>query len=254
MVGPMPDEVVGDDSGIALDANLRRKLAVEARLRREITDQLLRDLCEAEREATPRGAALFALAKVGMFVREISALDRDLGRFSGPAPDGVLFSLAHALAGLNEGTVDPIVAPATEPRRRVVDAAEDKHQGIRVGPTANVQLDRAAAAAAVEILMLAGRARKAAAQEVAKALTGASVLADIKGEPWRVIARWRDEIVARGEKREFPAMMGQDADYATQAAGRFNYLAGEARRWLDGGGAPADLVKLAHGQLDRMAG
>ncbi len=250
----MPDEVADHDSGIALDANLRRELAIEARLRRELTDQLLRDLCTTEKEANPRGAALFALAKVGMFVRNLAALDRDLGRFSGPAPDGKLLSLAHALAGLNEGTVDPIVAPATEPRRRVVDAAEDKHQGIRLGPTANVLLDRAAAAAAVEILMLAGRARKAAAQEVAKALNGAPVLADIKGEPWRVVARWREEIVAREEKRQFPAMVGQDVDYATQAAGRFNLLVGEARRWLDGGGAPAALVKLAHGQLGRMPG
>jgi hypothetical protein len=246
----MTDEVGGDDSGIAL----------EARLRREITDQLLRDLAEAEvgramhegRTTHERGAVLLALAKVGICVQRITALERDLGRFSGPVPDGGLHRLGRALAGLDEGTVDPILKPATEPRRRVVDAAEDKHQGIRAGPTANVLTARATAAAAVEILMLAGRSRKAAAQEVSEILKGSSVLASIKGEEWAAVARWREEIKERGEKREFPDMLGQGVDLPTQAAGEFNFFVGVARRWLDAGDAPERLVKLAHDLLVRL--
>jgi hypothetical protein len=114
----MPDEVAGDDSGIALDANLRRKLAMEARLRREFTDEFLRDMSQADAamRSGKRGAAQFAVAKAALFVQRLAALDRDLGRFSGPAPDAVLARLAHALAGLEEGLDDPILKPADDRR------------------------------------------------------------------------------------------------------------------------------------------
>jgi hypothetical protein len=249
MDGSMTDEVGDDDISVAREARAR-----EARLRREITDQLLIDLCQADAamRLDERAAVQFAVARIGMFVRGVAALDQGLGRFTDPVPDAALLRLGHALAGLNEGTVDPIVARAPEPSRRVVDAAEDKHQGIRLGPTANVELDHATAAAAVAILMLAGRARQAAAQEVVKALNDAPVLADIRGVPWRVVARWRDEIVKRAEKRASPAMVGQDVDYTTQAAGQFNSLVGIAECLKQDGAPPKILVKLAHDLLGRM--
>jgi hypothetical protein len=247
----MTDEVGDNDISVAREVRAR-----EARLRRELTDQLLIDLCQADAamRLDGRAAVEFAVARISMFVQGIVALDQGLGRFTDPAPDEALLRLCHALAGLKEGTIDPIVAPASEPSRRVVDAAEDKHQGIRLGPTANVLIDRATAAAVVEIFMLAGWPRKSAASEVAKALTGAPVLAGIKGEPWRVVARWREEIGELGEKREFPDIVGQGqmVDYRTHAAARFNFFVGEVRRLKQDGAPPETLVRLAHGLLGRM--
>jgi hypothetical protein len=254
----MPDAGAGDDSGIALDANLRRKLAVEARLRREITDEVLRGLAKADAamRSGKRGAALLATAEVLKFVGRLAALDRDLGRFSCPAPDMTLARIAHALAGLEEGTVDPILVPDKERRRRVVNAAEDKYQGNRAGSTANVLAGHATAAAAMTILMLAGCGRKDAAQQVVDILKDTPLLADSEGEPWRTVARWRDEIVKRAkeEKRKLPDMQGQGVDFRAETVGRFNYLIGEAQRLEQDGAPPEALVRIAHDLLDHGLG
>jgi hypothetical protein len=217
----------------------------------------LRDLQQAERGSNPRDAALFGLARVGMFVQEGAAHLRALGRFSGPAPDEVLRRLARAIAGLNEGTIDPILAPALD-RRSTVDAQTGKSRGLRPGLAPHDLAGRATVAAAAEILQLAGYARKVAAQEVAKALRGHPLLSDIKDEPWHAVSRWRDEIKARArrraERRELPDMLGQPADYRTQAVGQFNYLVGEARRLKQDGAPPEVLVKIARDQLDHGLG
>ncbi len=242
----MTDEVGEDDTGIAL----------EDRLRRKIIGQLLRDLqmADATMQSGDHGAPLFAVVKAGQAVRRLAELDVELGRFAGPAPDGVLLRLAHALAGLSEGTVDPMLKPAKKRRRRVVDAAEDKHQGVRAGPTANVLTARTTAAAAMELLMLAGRHLEDAASEVADILKSDPALAASRGKPERVIARWREEIMALGEKREAPAMVGHDVDFRRRAAGQFNFIVNETKRLVDAGAPPALLVEVAHGQLDHGMG
>jgi hypothetical protein len=251
----MPDEVAGDDSGIALDANLRRKLAREARLRREITDEFLRDMFQADASmrSGKRGAAQFAAAKTALFVQRLAALDRDLGRFTGPAPDMVLARIAHALAGLEEGLDDPILKPADD-RRSVVDAETGLRRGVKVGLAVNVEVARATAAAAIEILMLAGLALTAAAQEVAKILRDHPLLAGTTAKPAREVARWREEIKKRSKKRELPDMRGQSIDFRTQAAGQFNFLVGEAKRLKQDGAPPEALVRIAHDLLGQGLG
>ena len=254
----MPDEVAADDSSIALDENLRRKLAREARLRRELTDGFLLGLTKADTamRAGSRGAPLLAVVEVLKFVGRLSTLDRDLGRFSEPAPDITLARLAHALIGIEEGTVDPILEPNKERRRRVLDAAEDKYQGNRAGHTANVLAGRATAAAAMEILMLAGRGRKEAAEEVAKALKSTPLLADSTGEHFRVVERWRDEILKweKEAKRELAAGRGKNAGFRNETVARFKYLVGEAERLEQAGATAPQLVKIAHDQLDHGLG
>ncbi len=240
----MTDEVAADDSGVA----------PEDRLRRELTDQLLRDMCLAERATNLQDAALFAAAKFGNFVDRLADLERSLNRFTGPTPDRVLFRLAHALAGLDEGTVDPILVPADN-RRSVVDATTGKRRrGQRPGLAVNVEVARATAAAAMRILMLAGRGRKAAAQEVTKILRDRPLLTARTGEPWRVVARWREDIMKLSEKRELPDMLGQNVDFRTYAAGQFNFLVGQASRLKRDGATPEALVRLAHDQLDHGLG
>jgi hypothetical protein len=150
---------------------------------RELTDQLLRDMCIIERRTPEREAALSAVATFGMFIHRLAELEQRRGRFTNEIPETVLFRLGHALAGLDEGTVDPILKPAIERRSRVVDAREDKRQGIGAGPTVNILVARATAAAAMDLLMFAGRTRKDAACEVADILKDDPVLANSRGEP-----------------------------------------------------------------------
>lgn len=150
--------------------------------------------------------------------------------------------------------MDPMLVPAMDRRMRVVDSEAGKRQGIRAGLTANVLTARATIAAAMQILMLAGQKREVAAREVASILKSNSVLANCKGEPWRVVARWREEIMAQAQKRELPDI-DSGADYRVRAVGQFNSVVSITTRMFEAGSITCvDLVRIAHAQLDHGLG
>lgn len=213
-------------------------LLLELRLRREMDDRLLRGLSRADARLSieGRGAWLFTQTHFSEHVRELAALEQSLGRFHFPAPDQTLHRGTIAIAGLDEGLIDPLVEVNDEQRRRVVDAEEDKHHGISPGTGPNELLDRATAAGAMHILHKnAGRKRPVAALEVANPLADSRLLAKSKGKsgPGKVVERWRDEINKQAEKRDIREMRDQNVDDPrTLAAGHYNYLINEAQREL----------------------
>jgi hypothetical protein len=147
---------------------------------REMRDGLAHD---------PRAATVGGLSAVAGFLDRVAQQRRAAGQDVPQDLADPFLRLAGALVGLEEGAVDPLLAPAKPPNRPPVPFA--------------VAYARAQAAAAMSALMHVNYSREAAARFVAQHLWGSPLLADAdaEGEVWRVVAWWRDEIVAPRKKR-----------------------------------------------------
>ncbi len=94
----------------------------------------------------------------------------------------ILDRLALALIDLQHGTVSPVLKPNKSFNRPPLPL--------------HVQIARGYAAAAVEILHLAGISIELAAKKVAKHIEGREELSGIDRASWKAVQRWRADIVS----------------------------------------------------------
>ena len=127
-----------------------------------------------------QGAARAVLSVVKFLglagVRE--SVEEGVRSFERAAP---LVGLVAALADLDEGIATPMLTRAkagNAPGTRMLD-----------------RFSRAQAASAMECLIRCGLSRRDAAGEVAKGIEGRSYAQGYDRELWRVVARWRDDVL-----------------------------------------------------------
>lgn len=166
-----------------------------------------------------RESVIRALTATTAFIAAASsrlplAQSLEVARLSAP-----FVTLATCLYELADGAVHPMIAPGKVQNRRVISNV------IRMG--------RAALAAAMELLVLSGVSRTAAAKLVASWTEGADVYAGSKRAPWIAIAAWRDDI------RTAPDRVSLD-EWGKHRRARpdvvvFDYWIGEARLRVDRG-------------------
>jgi hypothetical protein len=137
------------------------------------------------------------------------------------------FVLASALNDLKTGAVNPLIRPAEVHNRRVLPSS------VRIG--------RANAAAALELLIMAGASRIDAAKHVASKLKGSVLFEGGRRSDWKAVVSWRDEIrasdyrVALDDWKHHP--------HARSDVVVFDHYVGEARRLFDRGEWDANGLK-----------
>jgi hypothetical protein len=173
----MPDEVAGNHSDLlALGRALLER-------QQEVDDKLATDAHAAVKDA---------LMLQVLFLKDLSCyLAAPLAPRA--VPGAALVRLLAAHDDLESGIVDPVLHPkATTPRG-----------GNKLSLMA--RLERVPLAVSMQLLMQAGRLREAAAKEVVQMLGNRrTIFAGHGGSPWRLVARWRDEL---GEDPDLKQML-----------------------------------------------
>ena len=155
----------------------------------ELVDKLLRDLTRpvtrkhGNLSNQKREEAIALLNTLNMFLMELSNCQFVSGDVSNII--GTLNLLSLSLRDLRQGSVAPILKPERAYNRSLL-------------PT-YIRITRAHAAAAMEALIRAGMKRPAAAQDVAKQISGWDniLMSSSASPPWKSVSRWRDELKIR---------------------------------------------------------
>jgi hypothetical protein len=190
-------------------------------------------------ENNQREGVRAAIASLGIFVTKISH-HGDVPGLSQARLDDMLGHLSLALAGLDQGSIDPLLAHNAEARRRSVDAEQDKKRGRKPGMSLQEQMQRAVVAASLHGLYKAGFKLEQAAVIVVRELKGSPLLAGAAGRPSSAVRRWRTDITDASEKRCL-SQMPHDAPPGKMAAGAYNEMVAGMERRL-AAGAPKRMV------------
>lgn len=223
---------------------------------RRLTDDLLQQMIAARGALAKdeRAACILALTAAGAFVHRLAERERRLRGFHGPSPDEPLTRLIKALQSLEHGAVDPLLEPNSGPRITSSAEGDSTVRGRRPRLTANVLEARAMISSAISLLMMAGRSGRDAAAAVAALLKDEPILAASSGQPLRTVMRWREDILALGERLDL-AEMDAEVSPERMAAAKYNFVLASVRRLLDAGACqPADLEKMALQQLQHGRG
>jgi hypothetical protein len=165
--------------------------------------------------------------------RALEATLRSIMKFSvHKAPDGVprvvpgaaLARLIAAHDDLERGIVDPVLQPKPEARRK------GNYLPLMT------ELLRVAPAAAMQLLINAGRNNEPAAREVVRMMgENHPMFADLDGERWRIVARWRTEILSGDDpdtKQKFDDYLQFVTNFLRDKEGTADDLVGMARLML----------------------
>jgi hypothetical protein len=199
-------------------------------------DDLVLDLLNAMRvademlEEHPRAAVRHSQTEVLRFLIQAGCHRRDLGLAPAAShlPGDAVARLVMAFENLEQGLVDPVLAPSEE-----LETNHGRHALLLKD-----RADRVRPALVMELLMMAGYGTKKAAQEVARLLKGDPILTDVGGDHAAAITRWR-HVIKRGSADAWDTEM-------------FNVLLATAKLTVqDHGGTAVDFIKLAPGLLGR---
>lgn len=208
---------------------------------RVLVARLLGGLLAARRvyEGDQRAGVQAAIASLGIFVTAVSGRG-GVANLNLAGLDDMLGHLGLALAGLDIGSVDPLLAPNAEHRRQVVDAEQDRRLGRKAGLSPQELMLRAVVAASLHGLHRAGHTLEAAASIVVKELKGSPLLARVKGKATSAVRRWRSDIMDASDRRRLQ-QMPHDASPEKLAVAAYNEIVESIEARL-AAGAPKEMV------------